>query len=96
MATISVTVFVDNNEVNVVNGGVSGSRIDVEEGDVLSIFHNAFLSTGGSITASGFDTSRWTSSSNLVIAEGATGTRTIKSNPTNGAENITLSESGSP
>tara|TARA_R110002074_G_scaffold43446_3_gene113315 strand:- start:1807 stop:3030 length:1224 start_codon:yes stop_codon:yes gene_type:complete len=95
MATISVTVFVDNNEVNVVGGGGSGSRIDVEEGDVLSIFHNAFLSSGGSITASGFDTSRWTSSSNLVIAEGATGTRTIKSNPTNGAENITLSESGS-
>lgn len=95
MATISVTVYVENNQVLVIGGGSSGSRIDIEEGDVLSIYHNAFLSSGGSITAYGFDTSRWTSSSNLVIAEGATGTRTIKSNPTTGAENINLSESGS-
>jgi len=95
MATISVTVYVESNEVFVIGGGSSGSRIEIEDGDTLSIYHNAFLSSGGDITISGFDTSRWTSSSNLVLAEGSTGTRVIKSSPTLGDENLTCSESGS-
>lgn len=95
MATISVTVYQESNAVLVIGGGSSGSPRVMEAGDTLSILHNAFLSGGGNITASGFATNRFTSASNLVLAEGATGTRVVKSSPTLGTVNITLSESGS-
>jgi len=95
MATINVTVYQESNAVLVVGGGTSGSRINIEAGDTLSIVHNAFLSGGGNITVSGFSTNQFTSASNLVLAEGATGTRVIKSSPTLANVNITCAESGS-
>jgi len=95
MATINVTVYQESNAVRVIGGGSSGSRINIEAGDTLSIAHNAFLSGGGNITVSGFSTNQFTSASNLVLAEGATGTRVIKSSPTLANVNINCAESGS-
>lgn len=95
MATFSVTCYVNQNQVLLLNGGSSGSRLQLEEGDVLSVFHNSFLSSGGAITVSGFSSSVWTSASNLVLAEGATGTRTVKVGATGGTINLTCSETGS-
>lgn len=95
MATFSVTVYVNQNQVLVLNGGTSGSRLELAEGDVLSVFHNSFLSSGGDITVSGFSSSVWTSASDLVLAEGVTGTRTVKTGATGGTINLTCAETGS-
>lgn len=95
MANRSVTVYVEQNQVLTIGGGTSGSRLTMEDGDVLTVTHNAFLSVGGAITVSGFTTGVWTSSLSMTLAEGASQTRTVKAGATLGAINLTCSETGS-
>lgn len=95
MATKSVTVYVSQNQVLTIGGGSPTNRILMEEGDVLSVYHNAFLSTGGDIFVDGFTTSVWTSSASMDLAEGDTETRTVKTGATTGNLNLTCSETGS-
>lgn len=95
MANQTVTVVGDT-ELGVLivqGGGSSGSRLSMEAGDVLTVQHVSF-SNAGTVTVSGFDTARWTSSSNLSLSAGSSGTRTIKTSPTTGNENLTISASG--
>lgn len=96
MANRSVQVYVDNdaNFVATLGGGSSGSRLNMEAGDVLTVIHNAFLGDGGTITVSGFSTSQFTSSSNMSLTEGGSSTRTIKTSPTASTVNITCAHSG--
>lgn len=95
MANQTVTVEGDSETGTFIvqGGGSSGSRISMEAGDVLTVQHVSF-SNAGTVTVSGFDTSRWTSSSNLSLSAGSSGTRTIKTSPTTGDENLTISASG--
>jgi hypothetical protein len=96
MANRSVTIYVNNDAgfVSTLGGGSSGSRLDMEEGDVLTITHSAALGDGGTITVSGFSTSQFTSSSNMSLTEGGSSTRTIKTSPTVSTVNITCSSAG--
>jgi hypothetical protein len=93
--TVNVSVFADaeTSTISVLNGGSASSRIAMQPGDVLNITHTA-VSNATSVTASGFDTSRWTVGSNLVIARNSSGSRTVKTGPTTGPENITVSATG--
>tara|TARA_R110000824_G_scaffold20219_1_gene76627 strand:+ start:1566 stop:2804 length:1239 start_codon:yes stop_codon:yes gene_type:complete len=95
MATFSVTVYENQNQVLIIGGGTSGSRLQMTDGDVLSVFHNSFLSSGGTITVSSFSSTVWTSTLNIAVAQGATQTRTVKTGATGGTINLSCTESGS-
>lgn len=95
MATFSVTVYENQNQVLVIGGGTSGSRLQMVDGDVLSVFHNSFLSSGGTITVSSFSSTVWTSTSNIAVLQGQTQTRTVKTGATGGTINLSCTESGS-
>lgn len=96
MANRSVIVYVDDDAgfVAALGGGSSGSRLTMEAGDVLTIYHNPFLGDGGTITVSGFATNRFTSASNMSLYPSNTNTRTIKASPTLGNVDITCAHSG--
>jgi hypothetical protein len=65
----------------------------MQPGDALTIQHST-ISNSTSVTASGFDTLRWTVGTSLVISRNSSGTRTVKTGATTGAENITVSATG--
>lgn len=95
MPNRSVDVFADA-ELGVIfvsGGGSSGSRLAMQPGDVLTINHTS-ASNATSVTASGFDTLRWTVGTSLVISRNSSGSRTVKTGATTGAENITVSATG--
>ena len=96
MANRSVTVYVDDDAgfVATLGGGSAGSRLTMDAGDVLTVYHNPFLGDGGTITVSGFATNRFTSASNMSLYPSNTNTRTVKTSPTSGSVNITCAHSG--
>ena len=96
MANRTVQIYTDDDAgfVATLGGGSSGSRLDMNAGDVLTIIHNSFLGDGGTISVTGFSTNQFTSNSNMSLAEGASSTRTIKTAPTASTVNITCSHAG--
>lgn len=95
MANRSVTVAVEQDQVTVLNGGSFSNRLEMTAGDVLTVFHSAILSDGGTISVSPFSSAVWTSTANMSLAEGATQTRTVKVGASTGTINLTCSETGS-
>ena len=95
MANRSVTVAVEQDQVTVLNGGSFSNRLTMTAGDVLTVFHSAILSDGGTISVSPFSSAVWTSTANMSLAEGATQTRTVKVGASTGTINLTCSETGS-
>jgi len=96
MSNRTVNIYVDDDAgfVGTLGGGSSGSRLNMEAGDVLTIIHNSAMSDGGTITVTGFSTNQFTSNSNMSLSEGSSQTRTIKTSPTASTVNITCSHSG--
>jgi hypothetical protein len=96
MANRSVTVYVDDDagSVQALGGGSSGSRLTMEAGDVLTVYHNPVLGDGGTITVSGFATTRFTSASNMSLYPSNSQSRTVKTSPTLGNVDITCAHSG--
>ena len=95
MANRSVTVAVEQDQVTVLNGGSFSNRLTMTAGDVLTVFHSAILSDGGTISVSPFSSAVWTSTANMSLAEGATQTRTVKVGASTGSVTLTCSETGS-
>lgn len=93
--TYDVFVFADNETgaVYVQDGGSSTNRIQMKVGDVLNVTHSA-ISDASSITVGTFSSSVWTVSSDLTISNGSSGSRTVKTSPTLGTINLTVSSSG--
>ena len=100
MATYTVLASIIGSAVNFnftqIAGGAgqtSSNPIDMAEGDVLTVSFTEFGSQP-TLTVSGFDSARWSYTSNMSFATTSNASRTIKTSPTLGAETLTGSGSG--
>ena len=97
MTSRTVNIFANDEfgNIQVISGGSSGSRLSMQEGDLLTINHtSASDPSTGSITVSSFSSSYWTVTGNLSIARLGNGTRTVKTSPTVSVVNLTCALSG--
>lgn len=98
MANYTVEIWADpeTDTIEVLGGGSSGSRIELEEGDTLTVEH-INLGIGGAsvtITVGTFSSAFWTSTTSMSLAKGASATRTIKTSPTYSTFSLNCSSSG--
>lgn len=97
MANQTVSVFADaeTSSIFVLNGGSSGNRLVMGEGDVLTVTHSlASPSSVGTLSVGAFSTNQWTSGGTMSLYRGTSGTRTVKTSPTVTTLNIPCSISG--
>ena len=79
----------------VTNGGSSGSPIELNPGDTLTVTHSSSSNISGSIPVGSWSSSLWSGTSTAYVSRGSSVTRTIKSGATeNVTDTITCTQSG--
>ena len=97
MAAYYVSISGDSElgEIQVTNGGTSGSPLELERGDTLTVTHSSLSNISGSIPVGSWSAAVWTSTSTAYVARGSSVTRTVKSDATIGAaDTITCTQTG--